>query len=397
MTINRLPHNTSTLSPDLKARLIDTLVNLIRIDSRSAIANTNHIIAYLNRNARQYGLHCAVIGPTSGPDSLVITIKGKNSRKDGLILLSHLDTADWEEKSWLHHPLSATRTKDGKIYGRGAIDCKSLSAIWLQLCIEFSRSESIPEKDICFIATSDEESGKGEGINWVLENSDIPDRCKFAINEGGGYICTSENKQQKIITCQYGEKGRIKIHSAPRFDRYESIIHEKGVFGSLRHFSMVRSQKKAQKQFRTFTTKPDLIHCYFSTVKSDNDKTMLYNHPAADFRKLMSMLLQSGSIEQSSSFQTESQANASPLNTRLYRIIENCSRKAGFTQVFPSITRGYCDNRFLRKKGIITYGFFPVGLREDLSSMHDSNECIHQNSLFDAYQLLSTIVKSYVY
>ncbi|MCG8702172.1 MAG: hypothetical protein MI922_29230, partial [Bacteroidales bacterium] len=99
MTINRLPHVASALSPDLKARLIATLVNLIRIDSRSAVANTNHIIAYLNRNARKDGLDSVVTGPTGGPDSLIITIKGKNSRKDGLILLSHLDTADWEEKS----------------------------------------------------------------------------------------------------------------------------------------------------------------------------------------------------------------------------------------------------------------------------------------------------------
>ena len=397
MTNNRLPDIASSLPPGLKARLIDTIVELIRIDSRSAISDTNHIIEHLNRKARQNRLDSFVTGPKSGPDSLIITIKGKDSRKDGLMLHSHLDTADWEEDSWLYHPLSATQGEDGRIHGRGAIDCKSLSAIWFQLCLEIARSGYPPEKDIYFVATSDEETGKGEGITWVLENSDIPDRCKFALNEGGGYICTSEINQQKIITCQYGEKGRIEIHSDHSSDGYESIIHEKGLFASLRRFSMARRYKSARKQFRAFTTKPDLTHCFFSTIKSDKGKTMLYNHPAMDTRLLKSALQQSGRIEKTSSFQTKSPATASPLNTPLYRIIEDCSKKAGFTKVFPSITRGYCDNRFLREKGVITYGFFPIGLRENLSSMHGSNEYIHQNSLFEAYQLLSAIVNSYAY
>ncbi len=397
MTNHPLSHSLTALTPNLKERLVDTLVNLIKIDSRSAISNTQHILEYLKKAARQNGLDSIIAGPEKGPKSLMINIKGRGNRKEGLILLSHLDTADWEEESWHYHPLSATQTAEGRIYGRGAIDCKSLAAIWLQLCIEFANSGNMPDRDICFIATSDEETGTGEGINWVLENTDVTSRCNAALNEGGGHICTSGDNRQKIITCQYGEKGRIELQSDYYSNRNESIIYEKGLFGYLKHLVMTGRYKKAQKQFRSFFTKPDLIHCYFSTVKTENKKVILYIHPAANSRRLMSDFTRLEKTEPALSLHPKSPPGVSPLNTPLYRTIEVCSRKAGFARVFPSVTRGNCENRFLRQKGIVTYGFFPVGLRENIAAMHGHNEYIHQKSLFDAYQLLFTIVRSYCF
>lgn len=387
--------SSASLPHSLKRGMIETLVSLLKIDSRSTVADTNKIVKFLAHTGRKNGLAAVVTGPAGGPQSLLVHIKGTGNRTDGLILLSHLDTAGWEENAWQHHPLSAARTDDGRIYGRGAIDCKSLAAVWLHICIEYLRSGKQPKRDICFIATSDEESGGGRGTKWLMENSDVTSRCSVALNEGGGYICRSRDARKTFITCQHGEKGRIEFNTCSDQPGKEVIVRETGFWGCLSHLRSIRRFKSCQNLFRGFAVRPDLLHCFFSTATIAGGRLVLANHPEADVGRLIPGLKRTGMHPPDQRFSVKSEATLSPLKTPLYQCIRKAGADAGFSGVFPTITRGNSDSRFLRERGIATYGFFPLGLREKISTIHAHNEFIHQESLIESYLLLSNIVDTY--
>lgn len=189
-----------------RKQLADCLIALIQIDTRSAKCSEKLAVDHIAAICEKYHIEYNIIEPLPGKASIVCKIKGRNPANDGLLLLSHIDTAEWNENDWDYHPLSG-RISNNRIYGRGAIDCKSLAAIGLHILIDIVLSGSRNERDIYFVAAADEELGGVNGIKKVLENTDILFKCSCAINEGGGYILPT--RRGAWITCQYGEKGNI--------------------------------------------------------------------------------------------------------------------------------------------------------------------------------------------
>lgn len=92
---------------------------------------------------------------------------GKDSSKEGILLMGHQDVVPAEEKEWEHDPFSGL-IEDGVIKGRGAMDCKST------LCAEFAAVEEllkegfVPERDV-WLASSVNEENSGGGAETLVE------------------------------------------------------------------------------------------------------------------------------------------------------------------------------------------------------------------------------------
>lgn len=115
--------------------------------------------------------------------NLVLRYRGTGV-KEPIILLAHIDVVEAERADWNLDPF-VLNEDDDYFYGRGTIDDKAMSAIFIANIIQFKREGFVPNRDIIVALTSDEETGGSNGVNWLLENHPTMIEGALAISEGG--------------------------------------------------------------------------------------------------------------------------------------------------------------------------------------------------------------------
>ncbi len=183
------------------------LQELIRIDTTNPPGNELAAAVLLQTVFQAEGIDTQIYraAPTRG--SLIARLPGKSGAKP-LILLGHTDVVSANPAQWSHPPF-AGEIVDDFVWGRGALDMKGMLAMEAMALILLKRNQIIPERDILFIAVADEETGGGQGIEWLMEQ-DIPGlrEAEYVINEGStGMI----RDGIPIFACQTGEKGVLWV------------------------------------------------------------------------------------------------------------------------------------------------------------------------------------------
>ncbi|NPV70949.1 MAG: ArgE/DapE family deacylase [Firmicutes bacterium] len=135
------------------------LRDMISIDSVnptlvSGGAGEGAMARYLAGVCRDIGLEATVEGPSPDRPNIVATLRGSRpSRRQNLLLNGHLDTVG---VGGMRDPLVAME-RNGRVYGRGALDMKGGLAAILGAMEALSRSGLNLEGDVIFGGTSDEE------------------------------------------------------------------------------------------------------------------------------------------------------------------------------------------------------------------------------------------------
>jgi acetylornithine deacetylase/succinyl-diaminopimelate desuccinylase-like protein len=84
--------------------------------------------------------------------------------------------------------------QDGYYYGRGTQDMKSDDAIAVTDFIRLKKEGFVPNRDIILALTADEEGGKSNGVDWLLQNHrDLID-AEYALNPDSGGVTTDKGK-----------------------------------------------------------------------------------------------------------------------------------------------------------------------------------------------------------
>lgn len=132
-----------------------------------------------------------------GGDALLYKWKGKNSDRP-VVLMAHQDVVPAVGGEWKHEPFSGA-IEDGKVWGRGAMDCKNTLFSTIQACEELIEEGFVPEQDI-YLSYSDNEETSGPGAesarDWFIANGVKP---AIVIDEGGAIICKLFDKMTKDI------------------------------------------------------------------------------------------------------------------------------------------------------------------------------------------------------
>ena len=226
---------------DLVAMLRD-LIRIRSIDPQpepgadGELQAARHIAGFL----ADAGLRPEVVEPFPGRGSVGARLHGDGTGGEPLLLLSHLDVVPATPDRWTHDPFAAD-VADGYVWGRGAVDMKSMIALELsviRLLTDEARAagrdpatDPIPglRRDVLFASTADEESGGHEGAGWVVDNRPDWVRAAGALNECGGIAITVGDR--RIYPIQVAEKG---------FSVYRITV--RGTFG---HGSMPREDNAA--------------------------------------------------------------------------------------------------------------------------------------------------------
>jgi acetylornithine deacetylase/succinyl-diaminopimelate desuccinylase-like protein len=85
------------------------------------------------------------------------------------VLLSHSDVVPVEEENWSRDPFGG-ELGEGFIWGRGALDMKSISVMHAVAAADLARSGHTPSREVIVVVAADEETGGGEGGRWLLDD-----------------------------------------------------------------------------------------------------------------------------------------------------------------------------------------------------------------------------------
>jgi acetylornithine deacetylase/succinyl-diaminopimelate desuccinylase-like protein len=196
---------------EVEEEVTELLSSLIRINTTNPPGNETAEAKYIAQYLSKEGFKTEIIESAPGRGSVITRLKG-TGEKSSLLLLSHLDVVPANAQEWTVDPFSGI-VKDGYVYGRGALDIKSLTATEV-VVVKLLKKNNIQLKgDLVLAATADEEKGGEEGAGYVLRNHREKIWCPYVLNEGGGLAIPA--KKGYVFPVQTAEKGILwlKIHA----------------------------------------------------------------------------------------------------------------------------------------------------------------------------------------
>jgi acetylornithine deacetylase/succinyl-diaminopimelate desuccinylase-like protein len=194
--------------PALEEETADVLARLIRFNTVNPPGNERECQEWLAAYLREAGLEVELHGAEPDRPNLVARLEGDEA---GPVLgyLSHVDTVLADPDDWTLDPWSG-ETRDGFLWGRGALDMKSQTAAEVVAAATLARSGWRPAKgELKVIAVVDEEVGGRLGAQWLTEQRPDLARVDWLVNEGGGPLVPYGDRRFYPVCC--AEKGTFRF------------------------------------------------------------------------------------------------------------------------------------------------------------------------------------------
>lgn len=162
------------------------LADYLRINTTNPPGNEMKAALFLKKILEKEGFVVQLMDSTelgAGRVNLYTRLKGNGSKK-AIALVHHMDVVPATPSYWQVDPFSG-EVKDGYIWGRGAIDMKGDGVAHLMAMIALKRAGVPLNRDIVFIANSDEELSSTGALVFVDKHPDLLKDVEFLATEGG--------------------------------------------------------------------------------------------------------------------------------------------------------------------------------------------------------------------
>ena len=148
---------------------------------------------------------------TVGGGSLLFTLQGADPSLKPIMLTAHLDVVPAEDgENWLEPPFSG-KLRDGKIWGRGAIDYKVGVSGMLQACEDILEGGFTPDRTVILAFGHDEEvGGESDAAEIVRILADRSVSLSSVLDEGG-YIYSYPWMKSDAAVIGLAEKGYLTL------------------------------------------------------------------------------------------------------------------------------------------------------------------------------------------
>ena len=424
---------------------IHHLQKYLRIDTVNPPGNEMEGAMFFKKIFDAESIPCQIFEPSPGRGNLLATLKG-NGKKRPILLLNHMDVVPVERERWSFDPFAGI-IQDGYLYGRGAIDDKSMGIIEMMALFILKREKVPLEKDILFFAAADEETGGKWGVRWAMENVSSLRNSEYALNEGG-YVILNEtgdpdryeisNGQKVVFQLRLKARGTSGHGSMPHPDNpnvklihaLEAVTQWETPYNILPmvkeyFFRMAPKQPPDERKFfediekglsdPSFSARLTSNPIYNAMVRDTISLTMLQGGSKANVipsesnatldcrlipgsskknflkeikRRLGEEIEVEGSME-------GNPVPPSPFNTDLFQAIQKFAKENDpDCPVVPFLLPGATDSRFLRERGITTYDFCPFRLPEkEILRVHGNDERIAIENLTFGMRMLVEIIK----
>ena len=146
-----------------------------------------------------------LLGPDPRKQNLVVRLRAAApSAEKPVLFLCHMDVVQALRSDWTTDPFEFVE-KGGYFYGRGTQDMKNSDAALVWTFLKLHREGYKPRRDILLALTADEEGGKFNGAEWLVEHHrDLVDAA-YVINPDAGGI-ELEHERPMVADVEATEK-----------------------------------------------------------------------------------------------------------------------------------------------------------------------------------------------
>jgi acetylornithine deacetylase/succinyl-diaminopimelate desuccinylase-like protein len=422
------------MSPqDASRRAVDILQRYLRIDTTNPPGDTRPAVAFFEAIFREAGIPTNVFAAdaAAGKVNLLARLRGNGAAKP-ILLLNHLDVVPAEPEKWRLPPFSGA-LQDGCLWGRGALDMKSMGVAELLAVLQLHANTIPLNRDVLWLGVCDEEIGGAQGARWLVEHHYAELDPEYVLDEGGGgsrgllappdriVFSPSVNEKQpvwlKLSVTGTGGHGSMPegvnavevlqqalgrlVAAKPALERAEDhpiVVEMRRRLGQLpanRYTNAVTKHTVTVTSFVSGVGDPPQANVIPSEANATVDCRLLPGTEVAGFLDRLRAALGDPRVAIEVLYQPTEPGPTSPHDTELFRAIEAVV-KARHPQalVSPALLTGGTDSRFFRAKGAIAYGFEPmILLPPEMDLIHGHDERIRVDEFEAMVGILYEIVR----
>ena len=433
----------STLEQEAQSLLAEYL----RLDTTNPPGNEIKAAQFFKAIFDREGIESRIFESAPGRANIYARLRGDGSKK-AFVLLNHMDVVPADRRYWSVDPFGGT-IQDGYLWGRGAIDMKTMGIFELMAMLTLKR-EGIPLKaDVIFLGTADEEAGGLMGAGYMVkEHFDLLKDAGAVVNEFG--------------SISVGDDGNIQYYGVYTTEKAPLWL-KLTTTGTPGHGSRPRPDSAVVKLiealhrivgYRTpLRVEPEVQKFYADTADLDpsparrerlKDLAQALRDPAfaaeftkdlranASVRNTISITMLEGSnkinvippeataqldvrllpSQDSQQFLKELRAviaddsikiepimgfapSASPVESEFMTVLKAVAHQFHpGTKVTTPLLMGFTDCHFFREKGIPCYGFTPLRMTaKELSGVHGNDERISLENVVFGTRMMVEIVR----
>jgi acetylornithine deacetylase/succinyl-diaminopimelate desuccinylase-like protein len=429
----------------LDAEAQKNFIDYLRIDTSNPPGNESSGARFLQQLLAKEGIPAQLVGAANRESVYARLSSGTNEK--ALLLLHHIDVVPVVAGEWTKPPFGGA-VDGGYIWGRGALDIKSLGIAELMSVIELKRRNVPLARDVIFLGVADEEMGGLAGAKALLEtHPELFANVGYVLNEGGTNetivdhvpFWGSEVQRKLPVWIRLHAKGSAG-HSAVPPDDGGALVH------------LVHAVDGVSRIPTPYRVTPDVARFFHDAAATRNDErgAMLRNIESAvnssRFERVLStsyrsLLHDTIAVTHISGGTTINSipANAtadidirllpdersdemlqrvrdavgkdatvevlldaqpvapSSIDTDLYRLLErDLKSEAPDSRVTPIVSPGASDSRFFRARGIVAYGIAPFKVNAyDAGTVHGTDERIRTQFFLEGVRLTRRIVSDF--
>ena len=171
------------------AKLGDEAIDLLRrylmVDTTNPPGNEIAGARFLAEVLDGDGIASEIVESAPGRANLRARLAGDGSL-GAIVLHHHIDVVYADTRYWSVDPFGG-EIRDGHLYGRGALDMKSIGVMQLAAVLALKRSRVALKRDLVLLGTADEEAGSRYGARFVAEqHPEWLAGAEYALGEFGG-------------------------------------------------------------------------------------------------------------------------------------------------------------------------------------------------------------------
>jgi acetylornithine deacetylase/succinyl-diaminopimelate desuccinylase-like protein len=425
---------------------VDAFEQFLRIDTSNPPGNETTASKFLQQLLAKEGIPSQLLGSDPKRQSLYARLSSGTKEK-ALVLLNHIDVVPPIASQWTRPPFSGMES-NGYIWGRGALDMKSLGIAELMSMIELKRRNAPLQRDIIFLAVADEELGGLHGCKEILKKyPQLFENAGYVLNEGG-YNETIVDKitfwgietQQKVpLFLRVKTKGYEGHSASPPEDGGATAKLVRALDGVLQIETPYRLTPEIERYFheagkRRTDARGEVLRSIgepldikrIESVLTPGYKSMLRDTialthisggiapnalPATAFCDVDIRLLPGSPTKAMLERVKEAVGkNAdvevllegepvpeSPANTDLFRTLSKVMTNAEpESSVAAIVGGGTSDSRYFRARGVVAYGIAPFKVNYyDADTVHATDERIRAKFFIEGVRLMRRIISEF--